>query len=102
MNIRSKLPKSEVTIFAVMSGLARKYNAINKEPKSINLEKGTLCFTYCQVPIIYKNTGGEGVTIFFTNAETVTSECLILNTTISKKMFERTGEIDRIEVAIKK
>ena len=29
MNIRSKLPKSEVTIFAVMSGLARKYNAIN-------------------------------------------------------------------------
>ena len=79
-----------------------KYNAINKEPKSINLEKGTLCFTYCQVPIIYKNTGGEGVTIFFTNAETVTSESLILNTTISKKMFERTGEIDRIEVAIKK
>jgi len=79
-----------------------KYNAINKEPKSINLEKGTLCFTYCQVPIIYKNLGGEGVTIFFTNAETVTSESLILNATISKKMFERTGEIDRIEVAIKK
>jgi methionine aminotransferase len=29
MNIRSKLPKSEVTIFAVMSALARKYDAIN-------------------------------------------------------------------------
>jgi len=29
MNIRSKLPKSEDTIFAVMSALARKHNAIN-------------------------------------------------------------------------
>ncbi|OAD46032.1 hypothetical protein [Polaribacter atrinae] len=78
------------------------YNTINKESKSINLEKGTLCFTYCQVPIIYKNIGEEGVTIFFENAETVTSKSLILNTTISKKMFERTGEIDRIEVVVKK
>lgn len=29
MNVRSKLPKSEVTIFTVMSALARKHNAIN-------------------------------------------------------------------------
>ncbi|WP_165730703.1 hypothetical protein [Polaribacter sp. 20A6] len=79
-----------------------KYNAINKEAKLIDLEKGSLCFTYCQVPVIYKNTGKESVTIFFVNGEQENSESLTLNIAISKMMFERTGEIDRIEVSVKK
>ncbi|MDN3621291.1 hypothetical protein QWY81_17625 [Polaribacter undariae] len=79
-----------------------KYNAINKEAKLIDLEKGSLCFTYCQVPVIYKNTGKESVTIFFVNGEQENSESLTLNSAISKMMFERTGEIDRIEVSVKK
>ncbi|AUC23629.1 hypothetical protein BTO15_16680 [Polaribacter sejongensis] len=79
-----------------------KYNAINKEAKLIDLEKGSLCFTYCQVPVIYKNTGKESVTIFFVNGEQENSESLTLNSAISKMMFERTGEIDHIEVSVKK
>ena len=79
-----------------------KYTAINKEAKLIDLEKGSLCFTYCQVPVIYKNTGKESVTIFFVNGEQENSESLTLNSAISKMMFERTGEIDRIEVSVKK
>ena len=79
-----------------------KYTAINKEAKLIDLEKGSLCFTYCQVPVIYKNTGKESVTIFFVNGEQENSESLTLNSAISKMMFERTGEIDHIEVSVKK
>ena len=79
-----------------------KYTAINKEVKLIDLEKDSLCFTYCQVPVIYKNTGKESVTIFFVNGEQENSESLTLNSAISKMMFERTGEIDRIEVSVKK
>ncbi|PQJ72584.1 hypothetical protein [Polaribacter butkevichii] len=79
-----------------------KYTSISKEAKSIELKENSLCFTYCQVPIIYKNRGEESVTIFFTNGKITTSEILILNSTISKMMFERTGEIDRIEVSVKK
>ncbi|WP_405607733.1 hypothetical protein [Polaribacter sp. Asnod1-A03] len=79
-----------------------KYLAINKESKVIKLEEGSLCFTYCQVPVIYKKSEEESVKIFFINGETVTTENLILDKSISKKMFDRTGEIDRIEVAVKK
>ncbi|WP_166382287.1 hypothetical protein [Polaribacter sp. 11A2H] len=79
-----------------------KYTAINKEVKLIDLEKDSLCFTYCQVPVIYKNTGKESVTIFFVNGEQENSESLTLNSAISKMMFERTGEIDHIEVSVKK
>ncbi|WP_373942839.1 hypothetical protein OEG92_07030 [Polaribacter sejongensis] len=79
-----------------------KYNAINKEAKLIDLEKGSLCFTYCQVHVIYKNTSKESVTIFFVNGEQENSESLTLNSAISKMMFERAGEIDRIEVSVKK
>ncbi|MCL7762619.1 hypothetical protein MPF19_04270 [Polaribacter sp. Z014] len=78
------------------------YTAINKEAKLIDLSQGSLCFTYCQVPIIYKNTEEESVTIFFTNGEVTASENLILDKNISKMMFERTGEIDKIEVSVKK
>ncbi|MCG1037773.1 hypothetical protein [Polaribacter sargassicola] len=76
------------------------YTNIQKEAKTIHLAKGSLCFTYCQVPIVYKNTDKNSVSIFFVNGEVVASENLILDKSVSNMMFERTGEIDRIEVSV--
>ncbi|ARV06626.1 hypothetical protein BTO04_07920 [Polaribacter sp. SA4-10] len=79
-----------------------KYTAISKEEKSIDLKEGSLCFTYCQVPIVYKNYKEEGIKIFFTDTRIEEVKDLILDTNISKMIFERTGEINKIEVSVKK
>jgi hypothetical protein len=79
-----------------------KYTAISKEEKSIDLKEGSLCFTYCQVPVVYKNSNEESIKIFFTDNSIEEVKNLILEANISKMIFERTGKIDRIEVSIKK
>ncbi len=78
------------------------YTAISKEEISIDLQKGSLCFTYCQIPIIYKNTNEESITIFFTDDRVEKLNDLTLGENISKLIFERTGKVDRIEVSVKK
>jgi hypothetical protein len=78
------------------------YKTINKEEKSINLKEGSLCFTYCQVPIVYKNTNHESVKIFFTDNSEQEVKDLSLDKNVSRMIFERTGRIDRIEVSLKK
>ena len=78
------------------------YTAISKKEISIDLQKGSLCFTYCQIPIIYKNTNEESITIFFTDDRVEKLNDLTLGENISKLIFERTGKVDRIEVSVKK
>ena len=76
------------------------YITISKEQKSIDLQKGSLCFTYCQIPIIYKNTNQERMKIFFTDNRVEEFNDLTLDKNISKLIFERTGKVDRIEVSL--
>jgi hypothetical protein len=78
------------------------YNAIDKQTKNILLEKDSLCFTYCQIPIIYKLSDKENLDVVFNNGKSETFENLNLNAVISKQVFERTGEIDQIVASIKK
>ena len=77
------------------------YTAISKEEKSIDINKGSLCFTYCQVPIVYKNTGKESIKIFFIDNSVIEINELILDKNTSELIFERTGAIDKIEVSVK-
>ena len=76
------------------------YTAISKENKSIVLQKDSLCFTYCQIPIIYKNTNEQSIKIFFTEGRVEKLNDLTLGKNISKLIFERTGKVDRIEVSV--
>ena len=78
------------------------YTTINKEIKQIELEKDSLCFTYCQVPIIYKLTGEDGLKVELNSGDCLEYEYPILDSLISKKVFERTGEVDRITVSLNK
>ncbi|WP_299064035.1 hypothetical protein [uncultured Polaribacter sp.] len=77
-----------------------KYTNINKEDTSIVIEKDSLCFTYCQVPIIYTNAKEEGIKVFFTDDKVEEFSNLSLDNKVSKMMFKRTGDIDRIEVSV--
>ena len=78
------------------------YVDIHKEAQKIELESNTLAFTYCQIPIIYKLSKKEGLTIHFSEGSINELDHLHLDTATSKKVFERTGEIKQIMVSIDK
>ena len=78
-----------------------KYTDVNGASKEIVLEKDSLCFTYCQIPIVYKLSDNEGLEIIHSDSK-IELDNLVLSTLLSKKVFERTGEIDQIIVSLKK
>ncbi|MGB5435245.1 MAG: hypothetical protein WBM98_05070 [Maribacter sp.] len=78
------------------------FTDINKEIKEIELDKGSLCFTYCQIPIIYKLAEKEGLKIMMEDDSILEYDKLSLDLATSKKVFERTGEIKQIIASINK
>ena len=81
---------------------AFKYTAISKEDKTIELTEGSLGFTYCQIPVIYKNSAVQGIKILYTDGSIKEIKDLILDESTSKLVFERTGTVAKIEVSVKK
>ncbi|MDA9775252.1 hypothetical protein N9B67_02915, partial [Algibacter sp.] len=79
-----------------------KYIDVNKEAKNVELEKDSLCFTYCQIPIIYKLSNKEGLKVVLNQGAAIEFDTLELDSQTSKKVFERTGEISQIIVSVVK
>ena len=79
-----------------------KYTAISKEEKTINLKEGSLCFTYCQIPIIYSLSEKEGIEVVFNDASKTIFNSLSLDVKTSTKVFSRSNEINHIKVSINK
>ncbi len=79
-----------------------KYVDIDQKIKVIQVEKDSLCFTYCQIPIIYKLTDHNGLQVGLGKKNVSKFSNLHLDLQTSKMVFERTGEIDHIIVSLKK
>ena len=79
-----------------------KYIDIHKEAKEIEVQKDSLCFTYCQIPVIYKLAAQDGLKVVFDKDHVLESSDMHLDEQTSKKVFERTGEIGQIIVSINK
>jgi len=77
-----------------------KYTNIHKVLNEIILTEDSLCFTYCQVPIIYKLSNKNELEISFNNKNTSKIEGLNLDEKVSKQLFERTGEVTQILVSL--
>lgn len=73
---------------------------LENKPLSITLEKGSLAFTICQVPIIYKLSDKNHIQVKFNNGDIVTTSSLTMSHELSKKIFERTGEIIQVSVTV--
>ena len=67
---------------------------------NIILEKDSLAFTYCQVPIIYTKSTANQIELFYKNGTSEIVNSLALDIDKSKKVFQRTGEIVKINVSI--
>ncbi|WP_372754115.1 hypothetical protein [Mariniflexile sp.] len=79
-----------------------RFTNINKAEEAISLEAGSLCFTYCQIPVIYKLSETENLKVVFSNQETLEYAELKIDKATSNKIFKRSGEISQIIVSIKK
>ncbi len=76
------------------------YVDVNLEEKKIQLDPGSLCFTYCQVPIIYKLAKKENLKVVFDEGSVLEYDDLKLDSATSKKVFERIGEVKEIRIEI--
>jgi hypothetical protein len=76
------------------------YVDVNFNQQNIELQPNSLCFTYCQIPIIYKISNHKKVEIIFNNKTNKTFETLSLDANTSKKVFERTAEVNHIIVHV--
>ena len=76
------------------------YVDVSKEKHSIQLQKESLCFTYCQVPIIYEISDYKEVKVVFTNRTEKVFKSLELDLETSNLLFQRTNMIKHIEVKL--
>lgn len=77
------------------------YVDVQQEVRQLPLEKGTLCFTYCQVPVVYTLADENRLTLVHNNGTTTTLNGLTIDENNSLKIFERTGDIVHINVHLK-
>tara|TARA_B110000046_G_scaffold129222_1_gene135669 strand:- start:10188 stop:13661 length:3474 start_codon:yes stop_codon:yes gene_type:complete len=77
------------------------YIAIPTKKDSILVSEGSLCFTYCQVPIIYSISEEDSLTVDFSNGTSKTFNNLSLDTKISEQVFNRNGEVIQLNVNVK-
>ena len=70
-------------------------------PVSLTLEPGTLAFTFCQVPVVYRSTDGAAkVAVVRSDGTTERFDGAFLDAATSRAVFERSGAVTRIEVAV--
>ena len=72
------------------------YVNVKGEANSIVLEKDSLAFTYCQVPIIYKKSKTVSTEVVFNSGESKIVSSNQLDTTLSTALFQRTNIINKI------
>jgi len=66
--------------------------------KKIQLEKGSLAFSVCQVPVIYTIAASNQMEIQYNNGTSKTFDSLELEINESQKIFGRKGEISLIKI----
>jgi hypothetical protein len=76
------------------------YVDIDFNPKSIDLIPNSICFTYCQIPIIYQISNQQSIEIIYNDNTQIMFDALTLDNKTSKQVFERTGEIGQIIVGV--
>ncbi len=77
-----------------------KYLNVHSENQELSLEQNSLCFTYCQIPVVYTILDSNSIRVKFKDGHIQTFDSLTIDQNISKEVFERTGNIVQIIVGI--
>ena len=74
------------------------YNVENKK-QTLTIPKQALCFTYCQVPIVYhKESNYNGIELVLNNEEKKKIDQYHLDAVDAANLFSRNGEISQIHL----
>ncbi|WP_431122102.1 hypothetical protein [Flagellimonas flava] len=76
------------------------YNAVDGTSRQLELESGSLCFTYCQIPVVYELAEEESLQVIYKGQHAMHFDSSNLDVETSGKIFQRTGEVDIIRVRI--
>ncbi len=76
------------------------YVDINKKSRNITLSKGSLGFTYCQVPVVYTLAKTNRIIAIPVDNLPIEFDTFSLDKTTSQKIFRRTGDIIQIIVHV--
>jgi hypothetical protein len=76
------------------------YVNVQNQTQKLTLEPGSLCFTYCQVPVVYSLAPSNSLSVVNQSGEITTSEALNLDAITSSRVFRRTGEVTQIHVQL--
>lgn len=71
---------------------------VNAERKKISIERDSLLFTYCQVPVLYIVSDSEGVDILRKDGSKNTIGSFELSKTDTESVMKRTGEVLMVKV----
>ncbi|MFO7723289.1 MAG: hypothetical protein R6V49_08720 [Bacteroidales bacterium] len=76
------------------------YINMNNEADQFGLEKGSLGFTYCQIPVVYQMADQDKVEVRLKDNRSIIFDSLALDYKTSQMIFGRSGSIQRIVVSI--
>ncbi len=75
------------------------YFDLKGEQQQIILQQGQLGFTFCQVPVLYTASNEDKTSVTFADGKQISIEDHTIGREMSSKIFQRTGEIVRVEVS---
>jgi hypothetical protein len=78
------------------------YIDVNGKAIDLPLEENSLCFTYCQIPVVYKLADKESLEVMLHDGTVIRSGNLSLDNSTSQKVFGRTGEIIQVVAQLDK
>ena len=78
------------------------YVDVASKASTIQLEKNTLAFTYCQVPVVYKKSTKPSIEVVFNSGESTHITGNQLTNELSTAIFQRKNSINKITVSVVK
>jgi hypothetical protein len=78
------------------------YYSLDGEKQELLLKPHQLGFTICQKPVVYTFSDDEKVTVYFNNGQKNVIVGNTIDEPLSSWIFSRSGEVELIEVMIKK
>jgi hypothetical protein len=82
------------------AGETFEYVDIAGQTKTLPLEAGSLCFTYCQIPIVYKLAPENKIEVISTGVISTINKSHSLDVAASAFAFARSGDIEQINVYV--
>ncbi|WP_456789869.1 hypothetical protein [Cellulomonas sp. P5_C5] len=80
------------------------YHDLTQQEQNLALPAGSLAFTFCQVPVVYRRTDGPGTTpavvAHLADGTRVEGVDGALDADVSERLFRRTGDVVRVEVEV--